>query len=398
MKSKQECVIALGPLIIGAGPSGLATAACLKEKGIPSLILERENCIASLWNLKTSDCMKLHLPKRFCELPLMPFPPEFPTYPTKWQFISYLEAYAHQFSVEPVFGEEVKQAEYDQRIGMWRVLTSKFEYICRWLIVATGENAEAVLPNIAGISEFRGRVLHSSSYENGASFKGEEVLVVGCGNSGMEICLDLSKYCAQPSMVVRNKMHVLPKEMLGTSTFALSMWLLKWFPLKLVDALILSYSRLVLGDTVQFGLERPKIGPLQLKNDTGRTPVLDVGTFAKIKSGQIKVVPSIRQFTATGAEFVDGVSREFDSLILATGYRSSVPKWLKEEGFFDKDGIPRMPFPNGWKGKNGLYAVGFTKRGLLGASISAQRVAEDIACQWDCETKHLCLELQTILN
>lgn len=84
-------------------------------------------------------------------------------------------------------------------------------------------------------------------------------------------------------------MHVLPKEMLGTSTFALSMWLLKWFPLKLVDALILSYSRLVLGDTVQFGLERPKIGPLQLKNDTGRTPVLDVGTFAKIKSGQIKV-------------------------------------------------------------------------------------------------------------
>lgn len=71
---------------------------------------------------------------------------------------------------------------------------------------------------------------------------------------------------------------------------------------------------------------------------------------------------------------------------------------FQEEGFFDKDGIPRMPFPNGWKGKNGLYAVGFTKRGLLGASISAQRVAEDIACQWDCETKHLCLELQTILN
>lgn len=71
----------------------------------------------------------------------------------------------------------------------------------------------------------------------------------------------------------------------------------------------------------------------------------------------------------------------------------------QEEGLFNKeDGFPRMPFPNGWKGKNGLYAVGFTKMGLLGASISAQRVAEDIACYWNCKTKQLCLELQTILN
>lgn len=85
------------------------------------------------------------------------------------------------------------------------------------------------------------------------------------------------------------QMHMLPKEMLGTSIFGLSMWLLKWFPLRLVDAFVLFYARLVLGDTAQFGLIRPEIGPLQLKNDTGKTPVLDAGTLAKIKGGQIKV-------------------------------------------------------------------------------------------------------------
>lgn len=85
------------------------------------------------------------------------------------------------------------------------------------------------------------------------------------------------------------QVHVLPQEMLGWSTFGLSMLLLKWFPLCLVDWFLLLISRLVLGDTDQFGLIRPELGPLQLKSTSGKTPVLDVGTLAKIKSGDIKV-------------------------------------------------------------------------------------------------------------
>lgn len=87
------------------------------------------------------------------------------------------------------------------------------------------------------------------------------------------------------------KVHVLPREMLGKSTFGLSMWLLKWFPLRLVDRFLLLVSWLLLGDTSQLGLDRPTLGPLQLKNLTGKTPVLDVGTLAKIKAGHIKVLP-----------------------------------------------------------------------------------------------------------
>lgn len=85
------------------------------------------------------------------------------------------------------------------------------------------------------------------------------------------------------------KVHVLPREMLGRSTFGLSMWLLKWLPMSLVDRLLLIVSRLILGDTARYGLGRPSMGPLELKNLSGKTPVLDVGTLAKIKKGDIKV-------------------------------------------------------------------------------------------------------------
>lgn len=66
----------------------------------------------------------------------------------------------------------------------------------------------------------------------------------------------------------------------------------------------------------------------------------------------------------------------------------------QEREFFSKDnGFPMNPFPNSWKGKNGIYATGFTRRGLLGSSIDAKRIAEDIALQWNFKTKHLPLEL-----
>uniref|UniRef100_A0A803LBW1 Flavin-containing monooxygenase n=1 Tax=Chenopodium quinoa TaxID=63459 RepID=A0A803LBW1_CHEQI len=288
--TNTRCILVSGPVIVGAGPSGLAVAACLKEKGVPSMILERSNCIASLWQLKTYDRLRLHLPKKFCELPLMPFPQDFPMYPTKRQFIEYLEDYARKFDIKPLFNQTVEKAEFDQTLGFWRVRTSTTcstsgrgtnekgsiggeeevvfttEYVCRWLVVATGENAEVVMPELEGLKEFGKQVVHTSSYKSGETFRGKRVLVVGSGNSGMEVCLDLCHHNAMPSIVVR---------------------------------------------------------------DTER------------------------------------------------------------EMFSEQDGLPRRPFPNGWKGESGLYAVGFTKRGLLGASMDAKKIAADIGQFWNSESRHL---------
>ncbi|GAU27572.1 hypothetical protein TSUD_30040, partial [Trifolium subterraneum] len=157
--------------------------------------------------------------------------------------------------------------------------------------------------------------------------------------------------------------HVLPREVFGKSTFGLAVMMMKWFPIW------------------------PLKGPLELKNSKGKTPVLDIGTLEKIRFGEIKVVPGIKRFGNGYVELVNGEKNEVDAVVLATGYRSNVPSWLKEGEFFSKNGFPKSPFPNGWKGNVGLYAVGFTKRGLSGSSYDAIKIAQDIAQVWKQETK-----------
>ncbi|KAK8944996.1 putative indole-3-pyruvate monooxygenase YUCCA9 [Platanthera zijinensis] len=389
ISSRRRCVWVNGPIIVGSGPSGLATAACLKEKGVPFVILERANCIASLWQRHTYDRLKLHLPKQFCQLPRLPFPANYPEYPTRKQFIDYLESYAKHFDISPRFNQGVESARFDDTCGLWRVTAGgdrKVEYIGRWLVAATGENAEKVVPQFEGLAEFGGSVSHASDYKSGQEYAGKRVLVVGCGNSGMEVSLDLCHHNAFPSMVVRNTIHVLPREVYGKSSFHLAVLLMKWLPLWLVDRIMLVLSYLVLGSMENYGLRRPSVGPLELKNTNGRTPVLDIGALEKIKTGQINVVPGVKRFFPGKVELVDGQIIDMDSVILATGYRSNVPSWLQANDFFSKEGLPRQPFPNSWKGESGLYAVGFTKKGLSGASFDAASIAEDISRLWRDET------------
>ncbi|KAH1129862.1 hypothetical protein J1N35_001240 [Gossypium stocksii] len=394
---QRKWTLVNGPVIVGAGPSGLATAACLKEQGVPFVVLERADCIASLWQKRTYDRLKLHLPKQFCQLPKLPFPEDFPEYPTKRQFIDYLESYAKHFDINPKFNECVQSARYDETSGFWRVKTivtsgsnkTEFEYVCRSLVVATGENAECVLPDIEGLSEFGGEVIHACDYKSGEKFKGQKVLVVGCGNSGMEVSLDLCNHNASPSMVVRSSVHVLPREIFGKSTFELAVLMMKWLPLWLVDKIMLILAWLVLGNIEKYGLKRPSTGPLELKNTKGKTPVLDIGALEKIRSGDINVVPGIKRFSRGQVELVNGEKLDINSVVLATGYRSNVPSWLQGGEFFSKNGYPKASFPHGWKGKAGLYAAGFTRRGLSGASSDAMRIAQDIAQVFKDETKQL---------
>ncbi|CAL0310412.1 unnamed protein product [Lupinus luteus] len=389
----RPCIWVNGPVIVGAGPSGLATAACLRNEGVPFVVLERANCIASLWQKRSYDRLKLHLPKKFCQLPKLPFPQDFPEYPSKKQFIDYLETYARKFEINPLFNECVQCARYDETSGLWRVKSfsstsrNEVEYICRWLVVATGENAECVVPDIEGLGEFKGDVVHACDYKSGERFNGKKVLVVGCGNSGMEISLDLCNHHASPSMVVRSSVHVLPREIFGLSTFELAFFMLKWLPLWLVDKLLLILTWFILGNIEKYGIKRPPKGPLELKNTKGKTPVLDIGTLEKIRFGHINVVPGIKRFSDRNVELVNGEKIDVDAVVFATGYRSNVPSWLQEGEFFSKNGYPKTPFPHGWKGNSGLYAVGFTKKGLSGSSSDAMNIAKDISKVWKQETK-----------
>lgn len=217
-------VLARGALIVGAGPAGLAVAACLTVLRVPYALLERHGCVASLWRHRTYRRLHLHLPKRFCELPLMPFPSTYPEYPTREQFLDYLDDYTREYGIRPFFHQEVVSAEFDGEL--WCVRTKEIvaaaidggsgeeeaavlstatrEYRSKWLVVATGENADPAVPEIDGIDCFKGQVMHSCDYRSGEPYQGSKVLVVGCGNSGMEVSLDLSNHNVHTSMVVRD--------------------------------------------------------------------------------------------------------------------------------------------------------------------------------------------------
>ncbi|KAH7439254.1 hypothetical protein KP509_04G052300 [Ceratopteris richardii] len=158
------------------------------------------------------------------------------------------------------------------------------------------------------------------------------------------------------------------------------MTLLKYLSLQWTDRVLLLLSRIILGETSQLGFRRPNLGPMEMKSKEGKTPCLDAGTLSKIREGCIEVVSEVESFDSTGCYYMDGTPRmEFDAVILATGFKSNVPKWLKEGDLFSSEGFPKPGAPCNWKGRNGLYSAGFARKGLLGVSMDALNIAKDIA-------------------
>ncbi|CAL5089269.1 unnamed protein product [Urochloa decumbens] len=367
-------------LIVGAGPAGLATAACLAQLSIPYVIIERENCSASLWRNRAYDRLKLHLAKEFCELPHMSYPADAPTYIPKDQFVKYLDSYIERFDIQPKYNTAIESCTHDEGKDCWislacDVTTSVVvRYKSKFLVVASGENSAANIPVIPGLHDFTGEAIHSSLYKSGAAYSGKNALVVGCGNSGMEIAYDLASHGANTSIVVRSLVHVMTKEIIR-----LGMTLVQHTPVNIVDDLLVRMSNFVFGDLSRHGIVKPKAGPLLLKEKTGRSAVIDVGTVGLIKKGIIKVHGNISKINGHVVEFEDKKESSFDVIVFATGYKSMANTWLKNgESMLNNDGLPKKEFLNHWKGANGLYCAGLARRGLAGIAIDAKNIANDI--------------------
>ncbi|KAJ7965448.1 Flavin-containing monooxygenase [Quillaja saponaria] len=369
-------------VIVGAGPAGLATSACLNRLSISNIVLERDDCYAPLWKKRTYDRLKLHLAKQYCQLPHMPFPSNEPTFVSKTGFLRYLDNYVARFRINIRYNRYVESAFYGVDDGKWHVVVrnslSKMRevYVGKFLVVATGENDEGFIPKFPGLDSFKGNYMHSSKYENGKEYKGKNVLVVGSGNSGLEIAYDLSEWGAKTSIVARSPVHVLTKEIV-----LLGMFLLIFLPLHMVDKIAVMLSKLKHGNLSKYGLQMPKKGPFFLKATTGRSPTIDVGSIGKIKKGEIKVFPSVSSIKEDKViEFADGRFDEFDTIIFATGYKSTVLNWLKDyKNLFHEGGMPKRSYPNHWKGGNSVYCAGFARRGLDGIASDAQKIADHIS-------------------
>lgn len=363
-------------LVIGAGPAGLAVGACLRRCGVPFQVVEQADTIGASWR-RHYDRLHLHTDRSHSALPYFAFPKGTPRYPSRDQVISYLERYAEHFGIAPNVGQRVERVQF--RDGEWITTTGVSVYRSRYVVVATGYNAVPHLPDWPGREIFGRRVLHSSEYRNGEAFRGQNVLVVGLGNSGGEIAIDLCEHGARVAIAVRGALNVIPREILGLPVLAISIGLSR-LPARVADLLAAPLIRLTVGDISTLGLRKFPVGPITQIETTSKVPLIDIGTLRFVREGRIAVLGGVRSLGGAGAvTFDDGSVRDFDAIVLATGFRPALERFLEPGAC----AVSRTAGRNvsGTAGRGGLYFCGFriSPTGMLrDIGIEARWIANDI--------------------
>lgn len=372
-------------IIIGAGPAGLACAAALSSKGRRSVILEAADRPAASWH-RHYDRLHLHTSKAHSALPGKRMPADFPRYPSRLQVAAYLEDYARTKDLRILFG---KRAVSVRKAVAWVVETANGDlYQSRSIVIATGLSNTPIRPEWHGQNSFMGPILHSSEYRNASALKARRCLVVGFGNSAGEIALECAEAGLEVAMSVRGPVNVVAREMFGIPSATIAI-VQSRFPHEMADAFNAPFLRLRYGDLERFGLRRASRGPLTTMIEQGRTPLIDIGTIAKIREGRIKIFPGIERLEGPVVHFEDGQSILCDAIILATGYRPDLEKLLPDlSQRFPAAGRPARGdlHPAG----DGLYFCGFNAAttGLLRQiGIEAQKIASSIA--WRHQSSYL---------
>jgi cation diffusion facilitator CzcD-associated flavoprotein CzcO len=364
-------------LIVGAGPAGLALAACLSERGVAHDVVERGDAVGVSWR-NHYHRLHLHTVKHLSTLPGLPFGDDIPAFPSRQQVIDYLVRYAEHFGIEPRFNTEIARLRRDG--DEWLAETNDGDIRARRVVLATGLNRTPIRPSFAGEDAFAGRVVHSVDYRTAEPFRGNRVLVVGAGNTGGEIALDLLEHGCTVAMCIRGPLHVIPREFMGRPSQVTGV-ALRWAPIWFRDQLTLWVSKRAYGDLSEVGLRRPDIGVLTQIETQRKIPLIDIGTIERIRSGDITVYPGIERFDPSGVCFVDGRRDDFDVVVLATGYRSGIES-LVEGGasIVDDAGYPKtIRYQTALPG---LFTLGFTNvsTGLLRQiGIEAPQLADELA-------------------
>jgi indole-3-pyruvate monooxygenase len=300
----------LPALVIGAGPAGLATSAELKRRGVTHRVLEAGSRVGHTWT-RLYDSLRLHTGKHMSTLPRLRFGRGVPLFPSRDDFVSYLERYARTFDLPVELNRVVTRVErHDAR---WVVSTAAGETHARSLVVATGIVSKPRIPAFAGRERFRGRVMHSIEYQRPADFVGRRVLVGGVGNSGAEIGSELARAGAHVTVAVRSGANVVPRELLGVPIQYVAL-LLRALPRAARDQVARAFGKvteLLRGPPV---LPRPAHGPLDA------IPLIGFHVVDAIRDGLVAVRGGVATFTDEGARFTDGRVEPFDVVILATGY------------------------------------------------------------------------------
>ena len=278
-------------IVIGGGQAGLAAGRALQKAGLNFVILEANPQAIGSWHAYY-DSLKLFSPARHSALAGMPFSSDPNHYPSKLEVIEYLKAYAQHFQLPIVGSAAVTKVTHDN--SGFQVSGDDFYYQARAVINATGAFNQPFTPTIAGLERFTGRQLHSSSYKSPEPFTDQRVIVIGAGNSAVQIAVELAKV-ARVSLATRAPVKFAPKRILGKDFHDWLQWI----------------------DNIPFGHLLP-LGDSSLVWDSG-----------EYQNALRQHKPDRRQmfdaFTQNGVIWADGTSESVDAVIFATGFRPKFP-------------------------------------------------------------------------
>ncbi|MGH4000647.1 MAG: flavin-containing monooxygenase [Pseudonocardiaceae bacterium] len=297
-------------LIVGGGQSGLAAARAGRDRGWEPVVLEAGPEPVGSWPAYY-ESLHLFSPRRYSGFPSYPFPGPPDHYPHRDEVVDYLAGYAAWLGVDIRTNTRVASVTADDRGGFIAVLADGGSVVGDAVIAASGSFQNPFVPHIRGRQDFAGRVLHVAGYSSPESFAGGRVLVVGAGNSAIQIAYELAQ-TARVSLAVRDRVRFAPQVVAGRD---LHWWLTRTRADLLPPAIL---NRIITG-----------------------TPVIDAGTYKDaLATGLLEQRSMFTTFTADGVVWPDGEQEQVDAVIFATGYRPHLP-YLPSLGAVAEAGTPK---------------------------------------------------------
>ncbi|WP_329092427.1 MULTISPECIES: SDR family NAD(P)-dependent oxidoreductase [unclassified Streptosporangium] len=313
--------------VVGGGAAGIAAAKALVEAGLPVLGVERAASLGGLWRLDgdtaSYEGLRLNTSKPRTEFSDFPMPAEWPDYPTRAQMLEYLRSYADRFGVGERFrfGTTLESARRTED-GWELELTGPggpYRETVEHLVVANGHNHEPRLPEPPYPGTFTGTESHAHDYVTPAELAGKRVLVVGTGNSAMDIATELAGHASAVLLSARRGVWVLPKRLLGRPSDQLNGALAALLPWRVRQ--VISQAVLRVADRKPAGprLPDPRRGVLQ------DHPTLSDSVPRLIAEGRVLARQGIARLDGSRVQFADGRVDEVDHIVWCTGYRAVTP-------------------------------------------------------------------------
>ena len=324
-------------IVAGAGPAGLATAAMLRRRGFETLTLERTEGVGARWRARY-DGLRLNTMRLMSGLPGHRIPRAAGRFPSRDDFVAYLEAYAARSGLDMRFDTSLERVERGED-GDWLLSTSRGPMSARYAVVATGFDAEPELPDWADPASFSGELIHAIEFRSAQAYAGKKVLVVGAGNSGIDIAGHLIAAGADVALSMRTPPNIFPRELLGVPLQP-SAVLVDYGPPWPGDAVGRLLQRVAFGDLTPYGIPRAPQGFQSRFRGRLVGPAVDDGFVAALKAGRTRVVKPVERLAGAEVVLVDGERMRPDAVICATGYGRGLEPIAGHLGVLLQNGLP----------------------------------------------------------